>query len=48
MVDFVLTLYTVDNTIYNNMTGVLPVFYLDSELTVESGTGMSDDPYVLR
>lgn len=36
---------------YNNLTmsnGVSPVFYLDSELLIESGTGKSNDPYVVR
>ena len=32
----------------NVASSVYPVFYLDSELTIESGSGKSDDPYVLR
>ena len=35
-----------DGIVHDDL-GVSPVFYLDSELTVESGTGKSDDPYVL-
>lgn len=37
----------VNNGYVRSATWVSPVFYLDSELTVESGTGKSDDPYVL-
>ena len=34
------------NTVYNNF-GVRPVFYLNSNVEFEGGTGTSSDPYVI-